>query len=132
MKELQRRQKVRRALYSWPSLVIILTVTFFLLKGAIKVLNKEYESAGRSRSLEEKAVALVLREKEIKADLARLQTEEGIKEEIKDRFSVTEDGEYVAIIVDEKNNAEDNEKSKWPWYKRLWNAIIGSNESRTK
>lgn len=128
MKELQRKQKVRRALYSYPSLILIIVVAFVLAKGVVKVLSKEYESANRARSLEEKAVALVLRGEEIKADLARLQTEEGIKEEIRERFSVAEEGEHVAVIVDDKGKKEGDDSLGWPWYKRLWNAIIGSNE----
>ena len=98
MRELQRKQKLRRILYSFPSLIILLVITFFLAKGAIGVIGKSLESYQRSKNLEEKAEALAVREQELKEGIARLQTEEGVKNEIKERFSVTQEGEYVAVL----------------------------------
>ncbi len=126
MKELQRKQKVRRAIYSFPSLIILFIVTFFLAKGAIGVIGKSIESSNRSKNLEEKAQALSVREQELKEGIARLQTEEGIKDEIKERFSVTQEGEYVAVLVDDRRSASSTDGEGLPWYKRFWIAIIGS------
>ena len=128
MKELQRKQRIRRAMYSYPSLLALLIITFFLAKGAVNVLGKQKESRERAKMLEEKAASLVLREAELSEAVRHLQTEEGIKEEIKERFSVTQEGEYVAIIVDERKNASSTDRSTWPWYKKLWFSIIGTNE----
>lgn len=126
MKELQRKQKIRRIIYSIPLLVVLFLVTFFLAKGAVGVINKEWKSSMYSRDLAEKAESLVLREQALKGNIARLQTEEGIKNEIRERFSVTEEGEYVAIFVNDKGVSSSTDKSSSPWYKRFWTAIMGS------
>ncbi len=126
MKELQKRRKTRHIFYSLPSLIVLAVVTFVLAKGAIGVLEKGKESSKITRNLEEKATALAMREMELKEDIARLETEEGIREEIKDKFSVTEEGEFVAVIVDERRGTSTEETEKSPWYKRFWVAIIGS------
>src|SRR3989344_3968387 len=105
MKELQRKQRIRRALYSIPSLVVLTILAAMLLKGAVGVVARERESAARSKELESKAAALILREQELEDGIARLATEEGIEDEIRERFSVTQEGEHVAVIVDEKRAA---------------------------
>ena len=126
MKELQKKQKIRRIIYSIPLLIVLSIIAFLLVKGAVRVTNKERESSERSRDLGEKTAALVLREQELREGIARLETEEGVKDEIKERFSVTQEGEYVAIIVDEKSVSTSTDTSLLSWYKRLWTAIIGS------
>ena len=126
MRELQRKQKVRRIIYSFPSLIVLLIITFFLAKGALGVIDKSLESYRRSKNLEEKAETLALREQKLKEGIARLETEEGIKDEIKERFSVTQEGEYVAILVDDRRLASSTDGEGLPWYKRFWIAIMGS------
>jgi type II secretory pathway component PulJ len=126
MRGLQRKRKNKRVLYSIPSLIILLVITFLLARGALRVMDKEWESRERLEALGERATSLAIREQELKDDIARLQTEEGIKDEIKDRFSVTQEGEYVAIIVDERGISGSIDSLALPWYKRFWSAIIGS------
>ncbi len=126
MKELQRKQKIRRNLYSTPSLIILFVITIFIFKGAVKIVNKERESSSRLGNLEEQVASMKLREEELKGGIAHLETEEGIKDEIRERFSVISAGEEVAVIVDEKRVATSTDTSGWPWYKRFWNAIIGN------
>ncbi len=126
MRELQRKQRIRGTVYSIPSLIILSIITFFLVKGALEVMGKERESLGYSKDLERKAAVLVLREQELKENIHRLQTEEGIKGEIKERFNVTQAGEYIAVVVDDPRAASSTDDRASPWYKRLWSAIIGS------
>ena len=125
MKELQRKQGIRRVIYSIPSLIVLSAVSFFLAKGALGVMKKEWASSERSRDLEEKVAALALRELELKEEVLRLQTEEGIKSEIKEKFSVIQAGEHVAVIVDDRGASSSTDSSTLPWYKKLWLAIIG-------
>ncbi|OHB09623.1 MAG: hypothetical protein A3H60_00735 [Candidatus Zambryskibacteria bacterium RIFCSPLOWO2_02_FULL_44_12b] len=125
MKELQRKQKMRRIMYSIPLLVILLIFTFFLARGAVRVMVKERESSKRASVLKEKAATLVVREQELQGNIVRLQTEEGVKSEIREKFSATEEGEYVAIILDDRKVSTSTDPSLWPWYKKLWVAIMG-------
>ena len=125
MKELQRKQGIRRIVYSIPSLIILSIIAFLLTKGALGVMNKERTSSELSKDLEEKAAALVLREQELREGVRRLETEEGIKDEIREKFSVTEEGELVAVIIDDRGASSSTDSSTLPWYKKLWLAIMG-------
>jgi len=128
MKEFQRKQIIRRIVYSIPSLIILLITAFFLVKGAVRVVDKGWESSERSKDLEKRAAALILREEELKGNIARLQTEEGVRDEIKEKFSVTEEGEYVAVIVDDRKVSSSTDGSTLAWYKRFWNVIMLLND----
>ena len=128
MKEFQRKQIIRRIVYSIPSLIILLITAFFLVKGTVRVMDKGWESSERSRDLEKRAAALILREEELKGNIARLQTEEGVRDEIKEKFSVTEEGEYVAVIVDDRKVSSSTDGSTLAWYKRFWNVIMLLND----
>ena len=125
MKELQRKQMIKRLAYSWPSLILVALIGFFLAKGALGMVSKERESARRVGELEDKATALALREESLAEGIRRLGTPEGIMDEIKEKFSVTREGEYVAIIIDSKNKATSTESMLNSWYKKLRAAIIG-------
>lgn len=126
VKELERRQKLRRIIYSWPSLTLVAVVTFFLIKGAVGILSIERESAGKVKTLEAQSEALALRERTLKAEMERLQTDEGKVEAIKEKFSAVREGEFVAIIVDERHKATTTDKKGEVWYRKFWNAIIKS------
>jgi len=128
MRELQRKQKIRRAIYSIPFLVILFIIAFFLVKGAVKMAEKEWESSGRVKDLEGKVAALILRELELKEDIARLESEEGIKDEIRGKFNVMQEGEHIAIIVEERHSSTSTDALGMPWYKKFWNAIISLYE----
>ena len=124
MRELQQRQRFKRLLYSVPSLVLLSALTLVLAKGAVGVLSKERLSEEQARILSEEAEALALRKNELKDDIASLETETGINEEIRRRYSVTQEGEHLAIIVDAKKSATSTDEGRKPWYKRLWAVII--------
>ncbi len=114
---------MKQALYSWPALVLMALLTFFLAKGATGVMIKERESAEMVSKLEAEKREIESREAALLSGIARLQTEEGIIEEIRAKFGVTRDGERVAVIVDERTG-KNGEKTDVSWYERIWNAII--------
>ena len=124
IKDIERRRKLRRMIYSLPSLVLLLVLTLLLAKGAIGMLRKQQVSAQYSKELNIEAVALSSREVELTAQIEGLQTEAGIKNEIRERFSVTEEGEHVAIIVDDSNATSSKEGLDRSWYAKVWHAII--------
>ena len=113
-------------MYSIPSLMLLVAIAFLLARGALRVWGKERESAVNLSNLEKKAAALMLRERALRDGIARLETEEGVKDEIKERFNVTQAGEHVAVIIDEKRVSISTEDRVWPWYKKLLFAIMGS------
>jgi cell division protein FtsB len=123
VKELRERQRLRRYLYSWLSLGALLVIAFFLVKGAFGIIQIERKSAERVRELEKEAAELSLREDKLRTEIEHLKTPEGVVDAIKDKFSVTREGEYVAIIVDERSQATSSEKETGGWLAGLWQGV---------
>ena len=124
MRELERRQKFKKRIYSFPSLIILVILLAFLIKGTWSIMNKKLESEQYVKNLKLESQQLEERQKNLEEDINYLKTEEGIDEEIKERFNVSKAGEKVVIIVDPKLVATSTEESSEIWYKRIWNAII--------
>lgn len=124
MEELQRKQKLRRVLYSIPSLVILLLIAVAIGRGSFIIFDKERTTAEQADDLRGKASALSLRGEELLYKIERLNTEEGVREEIRRKFNVAEEGEQFVIIVDVPENTATDSASTTEWYKKIWDAII--------
>ncbi len=124
VKELRRKQEIKRWLYSYPSLVLMFIITFFLVKGAFGLMSIERENAHRVSALEQESETLVAHEEDLKSEIANLQTEDGVVEAIKEKFSATRSGEHVAVIIDEHAKATSTDKKSKIWYRKLLDAIL--------
>src|SRR4051812_32947497 len=124
MRELEKKHRARRMLYSLPSIIILLIIAFFMAKAAYHVYTKDKESAELTDSLKEKITSLSGREATIEADIERLNTDEGKVEEIKRKFNVASPGEHIAVVTDAREKPATTTDESRPWYKRIWNDII--------
>lgn len=125
MRELQQRQKIKSRLYSIPALLALLVFAIFVAKGTVAVVQKETESAADVQALKTKIATLSNEQASMKDDIASLNTQAGIDKEIKEKFNVSEPGEHVAIIVDPANSTTSEATSTKPWYKIVWDDIMG-------
>ncbi len=125
MKELQQKQKIKRRLYSLPALVIMFIIVGFALRGVYGVVIKNRESAQYVTNLKEKMAVLNAREIELKAEIARLETSEGVDKLIKEKFSVSKEGEKVAVIVDRETRSTSTESIQMNWFQKLWRGFLG-------
>jgi cell division protein FtsB len=125
MRELEARQKFKRRLYSMPALAVLLVLSVMLVRGAYSMLITERQSAKEADLLALEVAALREREGVLSYAIDRLSTEEGIEEEIKSKYNVARQGEYVAVIVDKPQKEALPEAPAKPWWSRVWSAIIG-------
>lgn len=104
MREFQRKRKIRHVLYSRGAILLLLVLLLLTGKAAWGVFEKERESRKALTEASASLTALETREKELKARIARLNTEEGIEAEIREQFPVTKPGEKMVVIVEEKGS----------------------------
>ena len=123
MRELQQKQKARQRLYSMPALVILGLFTLLIAHGAYSVLKKKQDSAVYVQELQAKVEDLSNRQFEVKSDITRLQTEEGIDTEIKKKFSVSKAGEHVVVIVDPRTPTTHTEATSTHWYTKFMSTL---------
>lgn len=126
MKELQQKQRIKRRIYSTPVLVGFLIIIIFVIRGTYGVVMKDRESAQSVSNLKAKMATLSDREAQLKAEIARLGTSEGVDTLIKEKFSVSKEGERVAVIVNEPNSSTSSStgETKANWFQRLWRSFL--------
>jgi len=124
MKELQRKQKIKRRIYSIPALLVLLIITILAIRAAYSVVMKDKESAQYVSELKVKMTTLTTKETQLKTEIARLGTDEGINTLIKEKFSVSEPGEHVAIIVDQPVATSSNSTGNLNWFQKLWRSFL--------
>jgi cell division protein FtsB len=126
MRELQQKQKLKSRLYSIPALLVLALFTIFVAKGMVGVIQKEQESAADVQMLKTKLTTLSTEQSSMKDDIASLNTQAGVDEEIKEKFNVSEPGEHVAILVDPTTTGTSSATSTDAWYKRVWDDIMSA------
>ena len=117
---------MKRRLYSVPALLVLLFVTVIFIRGTYVVFTKKAASAQYVESLSAQQVSLNQEETQLTANIASLKTESGLEKEVKEKYNVAKDGEHVVILVDSNASTSSDATSTLPWYKKMWNAIIGS------
>ena len=107
----QERKKLRKILYSKTSLVILAVLLFMVADGAWQVYQKARiardERDRAARSLQD----LQTRNAELSASLARIQSAEGVDEDVRQKFAVAQPGEDVVIVVDDSSKKSENSEA---------------------
>lgn len=118
----QERKKLRKILYSKASLVVLLGVLFVAGRGVWRIQEK-VSVARAERDLAVRSFAdIESRTKELQASLARLKSDRGIEEEIRQKFTVALPGEEVVVVVDE--SAKKGKNGEAVQNQNLWLRIV--------
>lgn len=124
MRRIEKR-KIRRIVYSWPVVLVLLGILVLFAMSTWDVFMKYQKSTANVTRLEEDYTTLVEREKKLQERIEYLQSEQGIEEEIRDKFNVAKEGEQVIVIVDpEVAEDEENAEPEGFWDK-VWGSITG-------
>lgn len=99
--------------------VILILIFGFLLNSVMGVYAKKREAEKTLSRMQNQVEELKMREVFLKKHLEQLETEEGLKFEIRKKMNVAEAGESVAIIVEE----ESIDRPK-PIQESTWQKII--------
>jgi cell division protein FtsB len=94
------KRSYRRFMYSRASLVVILAVVVLLGRAAFVMYGKEREARRNAAAAAEELVAVKEREEYLEKEIARLETERGVEEEIRKKFRVVKEGEQLIVLVD--------------------------------
>ena len=105
---------------------LIVLFAFLVLFGynMIGLIGKERETSNKKELVLSQIDAMKQREKELLKNTAKLETEEGKEEIIREKYQVSKEGEKIIIIVDEENTeseATENEDHGFvSWIKKIF------------
>ena len=103
MQEFQHKRKIKNKLYSKTVIVILFFLLIYFIWDVIGAYSRKKESDRILQKINSDYQALVFRSQNIKTSIDRLNTPNGVEEEIKQKFNVVKEGEKVAVIVDDNN-----------------------------
>jgi cell division protein FtsB len=121
MIEYQQKMRMKRKLYSKPVLVALVIIFLLLLNSTWNVYKKKVESEKNLAALQNNYDSLQVRQKELSANIDKMNTQAGIEQEIMSKFSVAKNGENVAIVVASDSNATDTPVYNPGFFEKIWN-----------
>ncbi len=109
-------------MYSRITIFIFFIIVIFLVREVYDIYKKERMSAKSVASVEENYNDLKNRQNMLKSEIERLNTDKGIEEEIRSKFSVAKPGETVVVVIDNSSSTSTDSESV---EKGFWNKIFG-------
>ena len=102
MRNFQQKRGWRNIAESWPVLALLGALVLFFSYEIIGFVGKmEVTRSNRERA--EYKVAELKKEKEkLSSDIAKLKTEQGIEESIREKFGLAREGEGLIIVVEDR------------------------------
>jgi cell division protein FtsB len=79
------------------------------------------ETSKNREIAELKVTELQEAKKELTYDIENLKTNQGLEENIREKFGLAKEGEGLIIVVDNKENVNLNEETKQNWLISLFN-----------
>jgi cell division protein FtsB len=124
MREFQEKKRFRKILYSKGTVLGLCILILFFGHATWNVYKKQAESAANALQAQNALQKLEERQKVLDAELKKLNSEEGIEEEIRSKFGVSKPGEQILIIIEDKKattSAEEMQQTWWEKVKELFN-----------
>ena len=113
MRDFQRKRGWRNILESWPVLAFLGILLLFFIWGIIGFTGKMHMTRENRKIAENKVQELELEKEKLSSDIAKLKTEKGIEENIREKFGLAKEGEGMIVIVEDKNpQTEQNDFSE--------------------
>ncbi len=104
----QGRKKFRKILYSKATILVLFVVVIFVARGAWKIHEKATIARTERDQTARALVEIENRTSELQASLALRRTDQGIEEEIRQKFTVARSWEEVVVVVDESDKKSKN------------------------
>ena len=109
MRNFQRKRKFENIMHSKPVLALLIILALFFAWEMIDFMGKMAITAENRKIAENKVRELEEDKEKLSANIAKLKTESGIEETIREKFGLVKPGEDVIIIVEDKNSPVVND-----------------------
>ncbi len=119
MREFQDKKRLRKLLYSKLSVWALLIMILFFAHATWKVYQKSRASAAYTAQAEISLKKLKDRQNVLTSELSRLDTEEGVEEEIRAKYGVSKPGEEMVIIVDARAATSTKMQPEAGWWNKF-------------
>jgi cell division protein FtsB len=122
------KKKPKHTFWHSPLFLAVLFCLIILFSyNILGLISKERQTAQKRNIQLENIEVLHKREKDLSMNIAKLNTEEGIEDTIREKYQVVKEGEKEVIIVDEQEKKPEVDTTKkdhsfWGFIKRMFGA----------
>lgn len=106
-------------LLSRTTVLVLVVIVVFLSRGVWGVYQKNRDAEEKLAQAQREYNTLQEQQAFLEEDNARLHTEEGIEEEIRDTFGLGKEGERVIIVVAADTDSATSSSEEQSWWKRF-------------
>ena len=111
MRSFQTKRKWKDALSSRPVLAFLGVIVLVFTWSVYGFWGKMRETTKNAKIAENKVAGLEKQKAELSADIAKLKTDAGVEDSIRDKFGLAREGEGVIVIVDDRSKLEDTQQA---------------------
>jgi cell division protein FtsB len=125
MRNFQEKKKKKKVLHSKPVLIIFGILLLLFIYNVLRLADKASDTKRNREIAEEKIKELEAQKLKLEENIEKLKTDEGIEENIRERFGLGKEGEGMIVIVEDENkdtvDSGENKNSFWNFIKNLFN-----------
>lgn len=107
MKNLQRRNKKFLWIHSKLALTASALLVVLMIWSVFGLIGKAQDTHNNKKIAEDKIKQLRNQKGKLIQDIEKLNTEQGIEENIRNKFGLAKEGEGMVVIVDDKNSEKE-------------------------
>src|SRR3989344_4249502 len=121
MRNFQKKRGFRNIMHSKPVLAILGVLVLFFAWGVIGFMGKMEITRQNRKVAENKIAELEERKEKLSSEIAKLKTESGVEESIREKFGLAKEGEGLIVVVEDKNPPKDQDTSSGGFFSFLKN-----------
>ncbi len=111
MRNFQKEKKMGYIMQSTPFLIFLGALTIFFSFSLLSLLSKAREVSQNKKITESKVTELEVSKAKLTSEIVKLKTEEGIEENIREKFGLVKEGEKVIVVLKDESKGEANKKT---------------------
>ena len=116
MRNFQQKRGLRDVIHSRPVLAVLGLIVLFFAWGVIGFMGKTQITRENRKIAENKIAELEEKKEKLSLEIAKLRTESGIEENIREKFGLAKEGEGLIVVVEDKNMPESSITQKQGWF----------------
>ena len=123
MLDFEKKRKVRGILYSRVTIGVLVVLVFIVAHSTWSVWQKKRESEQLKNISMQNVEDLKTRDANLRSKIDRLQTDAGLEEEIRSKFSVAKADESVVVVVPQEAAVATSAPLEVSFWQKIWNFL---------
>ena len=112
MRNFQEKRRLNQIMHSKPVLIILGIMVLIFAYSVFGLVGKMRETINNKKIAEEKIQELQKEKEQLTANINQLKTNQGMEENIREKFGLAKDGEGMVVVVDDKNSPTADTENK--------------------